>query len=109
MSFKTLGIKLLAFFVSVYIQAYSDSAILLLLFHRLLFLVVERGPQEDFGRSQFRSVSHNYGIPRATLYDKIHGKSAVDSSYWTEQKPKEENSLVSWIKGMAERGFGTDR
>lgn len=56
-----------------------------------------------------RAASNMYGIPRATLFDKVHGRTPMARSSKTVLTSAEEQRLVDWVLHMSRIGYGRTR
>ena len=57
-------------------------------------------------RLSIRKASNEFGIPLATLHDKLTGKRPVIAYAQTLLTPEEEVKLAKWLIELAKRGFG---
>ena len=56
-----------------------------------------------------RTASRVYGIPRSTLFDKLHGNTPLVFQSKTVLTSAEEQRLVNWVLHMSQIGYGWTR
>ena len=57
-------------------------------------------------RLSIRKASKEFGIPLATLHNKLTGKRPIIAYAHTLPTPEEEGNLAQWLIELAKRGFG---
>lgn len=59
----------------------------------------------------YQKASKIYNVPRTTIYDKVHGKSEVESRQGpnTVLSPAEETRLANWLIEMSKIGYGRSK